>query len=109
MNAAVLGSLLALLVGGSTVAGNVIAKTWAHQGGWAWYCSALVPFIAGSVLVPYALRHSHLSIVSTISSFTVIIGMMAIGLVYYREQLTVTQAVGFIFAIVATILLFWPK
>jgi multidrug transporter EmrE-like cation transporter len=109
MSAAVLGSLLALVVGSSTIAGNMMAKEWAHRGGWMWYAAALLLFIAGSALLPFAVRHSFLSTVSTISSFTVIIGMMAIGLFYYREQVSLTQAIGLILAVAAIILLFWPK
>ena len=89
----------------AVVTGDVFAKYWSTNTKSVFYFAALIAYaFSGFFFIPTLLREG-LVITSVIWSILSIIGFLAVGILIFKETLTILQIVGVIFGILALVIL----
>jgi multidrug transporter EmrE-like cation transporter len=102
-------TLLAILAGALTVAGNVAAKQWAMRGGAASIALTLACYIASSACYVWSLRSGVFTAqTATVTTFVLLASSLA-GLLLYKDAMTASRGLGLVFAVAAIALLAYPQ
>ncbi len=97
--------ILLLLSATSVISGDYFAKFWSINGKTTYLLLAfLAYFFSGFFYIPTLLREGLVT-TSVVWSLLSIVGFVVIGIVFFKESLTVAQAVGALIGIVALIIL----
>ena len=87
------------------MAGDYFAKYWSTTQKHPFYYIALITyFCSGFFYIPTLLKQG-LVITSLIWSLLTIVGFTVIGIIIFKEHLTITQTIGLVLGIVALIIL----
>ncbi len=98
---------LALLIVFEIVA-DVFAKEWALKSNPIFWICSLAGYIVANAFWLYAIKHgSGLARGATIFSVASAILAIIIGLLFYKEQVSLIQAVGMVVGLIAIVLIFW--
>lgn len=89
------------------MAGEITSKWFADSPGYKWY--ALSPLMYGLGCwfgwLPAMLKRNELAVMSTVVAALAMLASVVIGIGVFGERITLTQAVGMVFAAVALVLL----
>ena len=97
--------LLVTLAAISVILGDVFAKYWSQNQRLTYYLLGLVfYFLSGFLYIPSLLKEG-LVVTSVLWSLIGTIGFVVVGLVFFKETLTLMQGVGVGFGVVALVIL----
>ncbi len=97
--------VLLLLSGTGVILGDTFAKYWSLDPRWSIFVAAMIGYLAsGFFYIPSLLREG-LVITSVIWSLISIIGFLFVGLVVFKEHLTLVQWIGVMFGVVSMLVL----
>ena len=100
--------LLIFFLSGVGVVGDVFLKLAGngHQGmGVKWFVLGTIVYAATAVGWFYVLRHVKLSSVGVIYALASVLILVAVGVTFFHERLSLTEVIGVVAAIVAVVLL----
>ena len=96
--------LLVTLAAISVILGDVFAKYWSQNQRMLYYVLGLIFYLlSGFFYIPSLLKEG-LVVTSTLWSLLGIIGFLVIGLVFFKEPLTLLQGIGVAFGAVSLII-----
>lgn len=97
--------ILLLLSGLSVVTGDYFAKYWSINQKTIFYILAILGYLGSSIFYIPTLLREGLVVTSVIWSLISIIGFLFVGLVIFKEVLTIWQIIGVSVGIIALVIL----
>ena len=87
---------------------DILAKSWSLNGSWILATGALIAYLLGSTFWLFALKNgSGLAKGAIIFSIVSAILAVALGIFFYKEDLTKLQYIGIAVGIFSLVLIFW--
>lgn len=97
--------VLLSLSGLGVISGDVFAKYWSLHQRWPFFAAAIFGYFVSSFFYIPTLLREGLVITSIIWSLISLIGFLFIGLVIFKESLTLHQGIGVAFGLVSLVIL----
>lgn len=97
--------ILLIISAAGVITGDFFAKYWSLHQRAIFYVIAIIGYLCSSIFYIPTLLRQGLVVTSIIWSLISIIGFLFIGLVIFKETLTVMQAVGVGFGVLSLVIL----
>lgn len=97
--------VLLSLSGLGVIAGDVFAKYWSLHQRWPFFAAAIIGYFASSFFYIPTLLREGLVITSIIWSLISLIGFLFVGLVIFKENISLYQGIGVAFGLISLVIL----
>ena len=85
--------------------GDVILKKWALDGKRVFFLCGLITYFAATVIWAFSLKHEFLSKAISIITIVNLILVVLVGVLYFKEDLSIMNKIGIITGIISVILI----
>lgn len=105
MNPKIIFIILTLIAVALEVVGDFSFKKWSIESRWPILAMGLVIYFIGTIFWAYSLKFEFLSKGIVVFTLLNLFLTVLVGVLYFKEELTVTHEIGIILAIISIILM----